>query len=397
LLIGSALLSYDAVSFNKYLDTILAAHQPPSGSNRQNQSPWLFLDAANTMFQTAKRRVYSGKVGEAEESGPSETLPDSLRPVLEEQPKWAVLAEVLDEIERDNYFNPMIRDDSNGTILIMCSDQGTCRQLREYLQNMYVCLQPAQNREQEEAEDGTFQPSAMFMMRRKLRNYLNWKKDFVKISASLFDENQKVLEGCADQRNISGSRGKAPPNKRRRVRGGASAAGGGRAVNATSQAAEDKASQVANLLADIRPTEADDLQKEEVVVDSLENMEDYFELYEMQDLVVVHPYDGDMDEHVLEEIRPRHVVMYEPDAAFIRRVEVYRSSHDDRNVRVYFMYYGGSVEEQRYLSAVRKEKDAFTRLIKEKGVSEPSRHNLVRLLIGYPANGCNPHSRRPRP
>ena len=34
------------------------------------------------------------------------------------------------------------------------------------------------------------------------------------------------------------------------------------------------------------------------------------------------------------------------------------------------MYYGGSVEEQRYLSAVRKEKDAFTRLIKEKGVSD---------------------------
>jgi DNA excision repair protein ERCC-4 len=30
------------------------------------------------------------------------------------------------------------------------------------------------------------------------------------------------------------------------------------------------------------------------------------------------------------------------------------------------MHYGGSVEEQRYLSAVRKEKDAFTRLIKEK-------------------------------
>jgi DNA excision repair protein ERCC-4 len=58
--------------------------------------------------------------------------------------------------------------------------------------------------------------------------------------------------------------------------------------------------------------------------------------------------------------------MYEPDAAFIRRVEVYRSSHTDRTVKVFFMYYGGSVEEQRYLSAVRREKDAFTRLIKER-------------------------------
>ena len=95
-------------------------------------------------------------------------------------------------------------------------------------------------------------------------------------------------------------------------------------------------------------------------------MEDYFNLYEMRDLVVVHPYDGDQDEHVLEEVRPRTVIMYEPDAAFIRRVEVYRSSHTARSIRVYFMYHGSSVEEQRYLSAVRKEKDAFTRLIKEK-------------------------------
>lgn len=344
------------------------------------------------MFRSAKRRVYSGKIGELEKPAASEASSDSLRPVLEEQPKWAVLAEVLEEIERDNYFNPAVRDDSNGTILVMCSDEGTCRQLREYLQNMEVHLQATDGEEDDEEGDKKLQPSAMFMMRRKLRNYLNWKKEFAKISASLFDENQKVLQGLTDQRNASGGRGKAPPNKRRRIRGGASAAGGGRPIDGNLQAAEDKASQVANLLAEIQPTEADTLQKEEMVVDSLENMEDYFELYEMQDLVVIHPFDGDMDEHVLEEVRPRHVVMYEPDAAFIRRVEVYRSSHDDRNVRVYFMYYGGSVEEQRYLSAVRKEKDAFTRLIKEKGVRDPSQQDLTFLLTSHPANGRNPYS-----
>ncbi len=359
-----ALLTYDAVSFHKYLDTILAAHQPPPGSNRQNQSPWLFLDAANTIFETAKRRVYSGKAAEGLAPGAHGVLPDSLRPVLEELPKWALLADVLEEIERDAYFNPGIRDDSNGTILIMCSDQGTCRQLREYLQTMHV--QPATPKEEDGLEGNMeAKATATFMMRRKLRNYLNWKRDFARVSASLFTENQKVLEGFTDQRGENGYRGKGPPNKRRRVRGGSAAsAGGGRPVNSTMQIAEDKESQVASLLAEIQPDEVDVAQKEEIVLDSLE---DYFELYEMNDLVVVHPYDGDMDEHVLEEVRPRYVIMYEPDAAFIRRVEVYRSSHEDRNVRVYFMYYGGSVEEQRYLSAVRKEKDAFTRLIKEKG------------------------------
>ncbi|KAL8973696.1 MAG: hypothetical protein Q9197_002068 [Variospora fuerteventurae] len=358
-----ALLTYDAVAFNKYLDTILAAHQPPPGSTRHNQSPWLFLDAANTIFETGKRRVYSGKPSEGEAPGSSDAFSDSLRPVLEEQPKWSLLAEILDEIERDSYLNPTVRDDSNGTILLMCSDQGTCSQLREYLQNMHF-----HSSEDILNGDDEPKPSATFMMRRKLRNYLEWKKAFARVSASLFAENQKVLDGFNDQRGNTGvARGKGPPNKRRRVRGGAAAAGAGRPVNSSLQMAEDKESQVASLMADIRPTDADTVHKEEIAVDNLDDMEDYFELYEMQDLLVIHPYDGVMDEHVLEEVRPRYVIMYEPDAAFIRRVEVYRSSHEDRNVRVYFMYYGGSVEEQRYLSAVRREKDAFTRLIKEKG------------------------------
>ena len=360
------------MAFNKYLDTILAAHQPPPGSTRQNQSPWLFLDAANTIFQTAKRRVYTGKTDDSEVLGTSRVLLDSLRPVLEEQPKWSLLSEILEEIERDVYFNPTIRDDSNGTILIMCSDQGTCRQLREYLQTMHVRLEVVQEgKEDGREEQSENSPMATFMMRRKLRNYLNWKKDFARVSASLFNENQKALEGFTDQRDTKGYKGKAPPNKRRRVRGGsAAAAGAGRPVNGSLQFAEEKASQVASLMAELQPADTDAPQNEEIILDLLENTEeDLFELYEMSDLVVIHPYDGDMDEHILEELRPRYIVMYEPDAAFIRRVEVYRSSHSDRSVRVYFMYYGGSVEEQRYLSAVRREKDAFTRLIKERGVS----------------------------
>ncbi|MCJ1314926.1 hypothetical protein MMC15_000240 [Xylographa vitiligo] len=363
-----ALLTYDAVSFNKYLDTILAAHQPPPGSNRQNQSPWLFLDAANTIFETAKRRVYTGQADDAEAQGVKTTLPDSLRPVLEEQPKWALLAEILQEVERDVYFNPTMRDDSNGTILIMCSDQGTSRQIREYLQTKDVTQEDTTDEELIRDDSVKAQPSATFMMRKKLRGYLSWKKDFARVSASLFNENQKALEGFNDQKSINGYRGKGPPNKRRRIRGGsASSAGAGRPINGSLQIAEESTSQVDRLMADIQPDEVDAMQREEVAVDLLEDMEDYFELYEMGDLVVIHPYDGDMDEHLLEEVRPRYVVMYEPDAAFIRRVEVYRSSHNDRGVRVYFMYYGGSVEEQRYLSAVRKEKDAFTRLIREKG------------------------------
>jgi hypothetical protein len=50
-------------------------------------------------------------------------------------------------------------------------------------------------------------------------------------------------------------------------------------------------------------------------------------------------------------------------------------------VKVYFLSYEGSVEEQRYLSAVRREKDAFSKLIKEKGVSLVPGISDAHLLI----------------
>ncbi|KAI8632955.1 DNA repair endonuclease XPF [Xylariaceae sp. FL1651] len=356
-----SVLALDAVSFLQHLDTIHAAHSPQPGSTRQNQSPWLFLDAAHTIFSTAKNRVYvASKAGVNAQSSI-----DSLRPVLEEQPKWALLAEILEEIDRDLYFEPTMQDDSNGTILIMCSDTATCRQLRDYLQTMHVQPKTDENSNPKKEDH---KPSASFMMRRRLRSYLNWKREFAKVNNELFSENQKALEGAVDPRLAQGSyKGRAPAHKRRRVRGGGvTGAAPGRTANGSLAQYFEQPSEVADLMEEVQMLEEEANQKADIIADPLEDMDDYFELYEMQDLIVVHAYEGDQDEHVLEEVKPRYIIMYEPDASFIRRVEVYRSSHNDRNVRVYFMFYGGSVEEQRYLASVRREKDCFTKLIKER-------------------------------
>jgi DNA excision repair protein ERCC-4 len=357
-----AVVTLDAVSFLQHLDTIHAAHSPPPGSTRQSQSPWLFLDAAQTIFDTAKRRVYTGK----QKAGSEQDI-DTLRPVLEEQPKWAILADVLEEIDRDLYFEPLPRDDSNGTILIMCADTNTGRQLRDYLQTMHV--KPRTEKKVDDVLDPEEEnPNASFMMRRKLRSYLKWKREFAQVSATLFSENQKAINGAVDPRTgMKG--GRAPANKRRRMRGGISVGGGpSRLENGSVAQYFEKPSEVAGLMAEVQVTDEDAKQKDDTVFmfDPLDDMEDYYQMFDMQDLVVIHAYDGDQDEHVLEEVKPRYIIMYEPEASFIRRVEVYRSSHNDRNVRVYFMYYGGSVEEQHYLSTVRREKDAFTKLIKER-------------------------------
>ncbi|KAJ5110135.1 DNA repair protein [Penicillium argentinense] len=364
-----ALLTYDSVSFVKYLDTIVTANAPPPGSNKHNDSPWLFLDAAHVLFQTAKARAYQGKITkDLQRPFGSTTFSAELQPVLEPLPKWNVLADVLGEIEHDAYLHPVGHDESNSTILIMCSDQRICRQLREYISTMHARV--GRVKHSGHADDPTDNStSAGVMMRRRLRDYLNWKRSLSNINKNLSQSVQNDGSGKPGESPGQGqSQGRPPPNKRRRVRGGgAVTSAAARVPNASVQTEVEMPDQVSDLLNEIQPTEAEETQKEEIIIDDLEDMEDFYELYDMNDLIMIHPYDGDMDGHILEEARPRYIIMYEPDPAFIRRVEVYRSSHSGRNVRVYFIYYGGSVEEQRYLSAVRREKDSFTKLIKEKG------------------------------
>lgn len=50
--------------------------------------------------------------------------------------------------------------------------------------------------------------------------------------------------------------------------------------------------------------------------------EEYFGLCSPDDLIVIRPYQGDEDDRVLDELRPKYIVMYDSDTAFVRRVEV---------------------------------------------------------------------------
>jgi len=269
----------------------------------------------------AKRRIYRGDIGKGKEDAAG-GIPAGLVPRLETQPKWAVLAEVLQEIERDLYANPVPMDTSNGVTLIMCSGATTCRQLREYLQHMNEQLSKKRYDSDEETSQDEGKASAAIMLRRKLRSYLYCKRDSKKAFDTLFSEQDKQ-PGPAEKRGLEFHRGRAPPNKRRRVRGGASAAAGpSRASGGAIVILDDDSNHVAQLASSIQPNELEKDIKQEIVHDPMENMEDYYELFDLKDLVVVHPYDGDNDDHLLEELRPRFVIMYDPDAAFVRRVEV---------------------------------------------------------------------------
>ena len=111
------------------LETIIESNQTTSsGGKKEHHSPWLLTDAANVIITVAKRRCYimtstrkepvlddmdeegwaaldevNGTVGQSQEAGNRRPrwLPSGVEPVLEELPKWNLLADVIQEIEEE--------------------------------------------------------------------------------------------------------------------------------------------------------------------------------------------------------------------------------------------------------------------------------------------------------
>ena len=69
---------------------------------------------------------------------------------------------------------------------------------------------------------------------------------------------------------------------------------------------------------------------------------------------------------ILNELKPRYVILYDVEVSAIRQLEVFQANHSDHKLKSYIMMYRNSAEEQAYLSALRKEKEAFEKLMKEK-------------------------------
>lgn len=403
------LLTYDAVTFNSYLETILASSTTTfKGTARQNQSAWLFMDAANVIFHEAKRRAYIWDESKAQgasrangqeyaddeealrqaeraqapyaASSSQTPIPPEVEPVLEENPKWQLLQEVLDEVEQEIHFTVDASETgASNTILIMCGSERTSMQLRQIISTMDECPpgEPGQK-----------------LMQQLLRTYFMWKGGLGKLNADTRNGESRSGSNTAQDSPQSGPINEAlkrkmayqkgqqsAANKRRRQRGGSSAQhAAGRFSSATDAAGQAtfqaEAAQVSDYLASsVNGTENGTGTVEapidaEQISDDIDEVEfdAFFGMLSMENLVVVRSYRGDQDDKVLQELRPRFVIMYDPDPAFVRRVEVYRSTNPGVGVRVYFLIYADSVEEQRYLSALRREKESFERLIREKSM-----------------------------
>lgn len=118
-------------------------------------------------------------------------VPKDKKLVLEEQPKWNLLKVILEEISNDSL---SLNHGEGAPVLIMVAEKRTCSQLKHYITA--------------ELEGENHQP----FLRRLAKSYFKWNKGMSRM--------QPTPAPAPQPQPQMRFRGGAPPNKRRRVRGG---------------------------------------------------------------------------------------------------------------------------------------------------------------------------------
>ncbi|EIW69128.1 hypothetical protein TREMEDRAFT_62855 [Tremella mesenterica DSM 1558] len=332
--------------------------------------------------------------------------------VLEEQPKWSLLARVLKEIEDTIARIHETHAEEPGTdiVLVMCSSDRTCLQLRQYLTTMEKTEPPFGSQAGRKMMETLFLSNWQHEKNgERLSNPSRVGADEVRTAKGVMEE-QRIQDAKA--RGLGNKRG-VPSYKRRRLRGGATAPGRQSAADVelsrkeTISKIQSAFSGVSSADLDIQNTEAGPsrlvstegqsgeqseqnvgdasltlrarvgvIEEEELDFASLkwlrdrgllpEDFETDYGLLAPEDAVIIRPCGGEDDDILLQELRPRFVVMYEPNLAFIRRLEVYKNSNPGLALRVYQLIYTNSFEEDRFLSTMSREAEAFKKLIEDR-------------------------------
>ena len=363
------LLRYDCVTFLRYLESLRAADGAAS--------LWLFDDAAFAVFDQAKRRVYHLAPRKAAGGGAGGQETAEVIPVLEEPPKWNALRVVMEEIQAERAVAAAQGADP-GAVLVVAQDWHACGQLR-------AALRPGGGRALLEELFASYLASHVRAPKAKkgrakrgrggggggggaadvdirgmlMAGEVPGEREALLATAARFSRQRKARQradlagqlGKGRKRRGAAGAGQAGEDgesgagsKRRRAGGDGGGEGGPRAR------VGKKAPEPAEALAE----EASIAGEADVPAPLLDGVTFY--------AIESRSFD------VLWDISPSYVVFCEPDLAFIRQLEIFCAERTaPRALRVYHLTHPeGSLEAQRYLGAVEREKGAMERLIRSK-------------------------------
>ena len=296
------LTQYDCVTFQAFVSALRTTEQA------MRSGGWMILDAAESLFVTAKQRVFGQDTPEdsmakmkAVESG------EELDLKFEENPKWEALSEILKEIRaevKENTYDsePLVPSEK---VLVLTGDERTSIQVQDYLSL-----------------------GAKALLARMFNKSLGEK--YGKIPG--IAEEPKPPTTVKEPKH----KGKGKKSKNNQT--------------LTQMARKNEGSEEPVEVQPSEPEEPSRLAIPESPVIMVQSMQvGAFELRK-----------------ILYDLRPRYIILYDVEMSTVRQIEVYQAKHPEPRIKVFFLMYEKSVEEQAYLTTLRKEKEAFEHLIKEK-------------------------------
>ncbi|KAL2548017.1 DNA repair endonuclease UVH1 [Forsythia ovata] len=406
------LARYDAVTYLKYLDSLRASES--------FRSVWIFSESSYKIFEYAKKRVYyfgrsdggksvvpsktaSTKKRKLEKNKKSEDDSSAsansglvLEEVLEEPPKWKVLRDILEEIqeEREKQVSsreePIIEGETecNGIVLVACKDEHSCMQLED-------CIKKGAHK----------------VMREEWEKYLLSKVEL----QSLPKSNKKkpkapkgfgVLDGVVP--TISGQTAEVSSiSKQENDALLAAALEIGKQAKKDVNAKDDvtcerhekgrrkgsnkKKSEIGRI-----DCESETCNQSEMLSSDLEDERNYCNpsvaghLLEnapqseasdkgvlrkhgqgpesTKQLPPVHFFALESNQIILDILQPSAIIVYHPDIAFVREIEIYKAENPSKNLKVYFLFYEDSTEVRKFEASVLRENGAFESLIRQKSL-----------------------------
>ncbi|XP_059046563.1 DNA repair endonuclease XPF isoform X2 [Achroia grisella] len=289
-------------------------------------SGWILLDSAEQLFRLAKARVYNNK----NEFDPEFT------------PKWKCLSDLLLEEIPEEVKKKEGGSINNTKILILCQDNRTCSQLNHYL---------------------TMDPTKyLFYMafRRDLTiNTVAAKYKKIQKLPAKTDKGEKSIKTNSKQ-NVTDDVRKSELEE----------------SEEEFDADESKSNYVLTLTQVTSQKKGTKCLSNETVFEPISQIDnlDITQLETEKPIICIQTFKENGNafslEQTLETLRPDYIILYHNDVAAVRQIELFesRKRSDELVSKVYFIVYDKTVEEQAYLTSLRREKQAFELLIETKSI-----------------------------
>ncbi|GJX96153.1 DNA repair endonuclease UVH1 [Tanacetum coccineum] len=403
------LVRYDAVTYLKYLDSLRASES--------FRSVWIFAESSYKIFEYAKKRVYHfGRSNGETLTTPTKSVKSKkrkldfnnkdkedsqatntngkvvLEEVLVEAPKWKVLREILEEIEAERQKQATSADecvtesfqDDNSIVLVACKDEHSCVQLEEcvmrgewekyLLSKVQLHALPKRNKNKTQNQkhkgfgvlDGEV-PTTPSKGVEGSTSIITQEHDALLAAATeISKQAQKGIEIVDDPQNCVTTKGRGKGKSRGKNT---------RSSRNVSIKKDDENKKEAALINEPGPSSANEDKEVEIIPANENTTSGASFLKKHVDtsgsdkwIPPVHFYAYESGQKVLDILKPSAIVVYHPDIAFVREIEVYKAENPSKKVKVYFLFYEDSTEVQKFEASIRRENGAFESLIRQKSM-----------------------------